>query len=112
MNNYQQLCHFFCVKITYNMTMFILKIPYYTSSLCYQYQTSASPVHCYSEGEQRGLSPPLEVSEAEDESEDHNRPSIRKDTSEYCQFKFPADISLNVLTERDGLTQCPIFQSR
>lgn len=58
------------------------KIPYYTPSLCYQYQPSASPGHCYSEEEQRGLSPPLEVSEGEDELEDHKHSSFRKDTSE------------------------------
>ncbi|XP_034442938.1 transcription factor PU.1a [Hippoglossus hippoglossus] len=55
------------------------QIPYYTSSLCYQYQPSASPGHYYSEEEQRGVSPPLEVSEGEDEYEDHSHSSFRKD---------------------------------
>ncbi|GAA6221474.1 transcription factor PU.1-like [Lates japonicus] len=55
------------------------QIPYYTPSLCYQYQPSASPGHYYSEEEQRGISPPLEVSEGEDEFEDHNHSSFRKD---------------------------------
>ncbi|XP_059191566.1 transcription factor PU.1a [Centropristis striata] len=57
------------------------QIPYYTQTLCYQYQPSASPGHYYSEEEQRGISPPLEVSEGEDELEDHNRLSFRRDTS-------------------------------
>ncbi|XP_069384278.1 transcription factor PU.1a isoform X2 [Paralichthys olivaceus] len=57
------------------------QIPYYTPSLCYQYQPSASPGHYYSEEEQRGVSPLLEVSEGEDEYEDHNRSSFRKDNS-------------------------------
>ncbi|XP_045893243.1 transcription factor PU.1a [Micropterus dolomieu] len=57
------------------------QIPYYTPTLCYQYQPSASPGHYYSEGEQRGISPPLEVSDGEDEFEDHNNSSFRKDTN-------------------------------
>ncbi|CAK6961516.1 transcription factor PU.1a [Scomber scombrus] len=57
------------------------QIPYYTSSLCYQYQPSASPAQYYSEEEQRGISPPLEVSEGEDDFEDHSHPSLRKDTN-------------------------------
>ncbi|XP_074488801.1 transcription factor PU.1a isoform X1 [Sebastes fasciatus] len=57
------------------------QIPYYNPSLCYQYQASASPRHYYSEEEQRGISPPLEVSEGEDELDDHNHSSFRKDTS-------------------------------
>ncbi|KAF7663253.1 hypothetical protein LDENG_00215560 [Lucifuga dentata] len=57
------------------------QIPYYTSNLCYQYHMSASPIHYHSEEEQRGISPPLEVSEGEDEFEDHNHSSFRKDTS-------------------------------
>lgn len=55
------------------------QIPYYTPSLCYQYQPSASPGHYYSEEEQRGISPPLEVSDGE-ELEDHNH-SFRKHIS-------------------------------
>lgn len=66
---------------------FLLKIPYYTSSLCYQYPPSVSPGHYYSEEEQRGISPPLEVSEGEDEFEGHNH-SFRKDTSEYFKCRF------------------------
>ncbi|XP_036963405.1 transcription factor PU.1a [Acanthopagrus latus] len=57
------------------------QIPYYTQSLVYQYQPSASPGHYYSEEEQRGMSPPLEVSDGDDEFEDHNHSSFRKDTS-------------------------------
>lgn len=56
------------------------QIQYYTPSLSYQYQPSASPGHFYSEGEQRGISPELEVSEGEDEFKDHNHSSFRKDT--------------------------------
>ncbi|XP_034736036.1 transcription factor PU.1a [Etheostoma cragini] len=56
------------------------QIPHYNPSLCYQYQPSASPGHYYSEEEQRGISPPLEVSEGEDEL-DHNHSSFRKDNS-------------------------------
>uniref|UniRef100_A0A3Q0RXZ8 Spi-1 proto-onco n=1 Tax=Amphilophus citrinellus TaxID=61819 RepID=A0A3Q0RXZ8_AMPCI len=52
------------------------QIPYYTSSLCYQYPPSASPGQYYSEEDQRGISPPLEVSEGEDEYEEH--PSGKK----------------------------------
>lgn len=55
------------------------QIPYYTPSPCYQYQPSASPGP-YSESEQRGASPPLEVSDGEDEFEMHRHPSFRKDT--------------------------------
>ena len=61
---------------------FLLQMPYYTSSLCYQYQPPASPGHYYSEEEQRGVSPPLEVSEGEDEYEDPRHSSFRKDHSE------------------------------
>ncbi|KAM7414746.1 hypothetical protein PAMA_019518 [Pampus argenteus] len=57
------------------------QIPYYTSSLCYQYQPPASPTHYYSEEEQKGISPPLELSEGEDESEDRRHLSLRKDTN-------------------------------
>ncbi|XP_042352316.1 transcription factor PU.1a isoform X2 [Plectropomus leopardus] len=57
------------------------QIPYYTPSPLYQYQPTASPGHYYSEEEQRGISPPLEVSEGEDEYEDHSHSSFRKDTS-------------------------------
>lgn len=69
----------FCV----NLTNSLLKIPYYPPTLCYQYQTSVSPGQYYSEEEQRGISPPLEVSDGEDDFEDHNHSSFRKDTSEY-----------------------------
>lgn len=57
------------------------QIPYYTSSLCYQYQPSASPGHYYSAEEQKEISPLLEVSEGEDEFEDYKRSSFRKDTN-------------------------------
>ncbi|XP_026166868.1 transcription factor PU.1a [Mastacembelus armatus] len=56
------------------------QIPYYTPSLCYQYQPPASPGHYYSEEEHRGISPPLEVSEGEDEFQ-HSHSSFRKDTN-------------------------------
>lgn len=80
--------------------LFLLKIPYYTPTLCYQYQPSASPGHYYSEEEQRGISPPLEVSEGEDEFGDHNHSSLRKDTSEYFQCKFSSDINQTKCSER------------
>ncbi|KAG7521719.1 transcription factor PU.1-like [Solea senegalensis] len=57
------------------------QIPYYTPSLCYQYQPSTSPGRYYSEEEQRGISPPLEVSEGEDELDDRIHSSFRKDNS-------------------------------
>ncbi|XP_020514886.1 transcription factor PU.1a isoform X1 [Labrus bergylta] len=57
------------------------QIPFYTSTLCYQYQPPASPGQYYSEEEPRAVSPPLEVSEGEDEFGDHNHPSFRRDTS-------------------------------
>ncbi|KAM9377387.1 transcription factor PU.1a [Pholidichthys leucotaenia] len=56
------------------------QIPYYTSSLCYPYLTAATPPHCYSEEDQRGISHPLEVSEGEDEFEDHNHIVLRRDS--------------------------------
>ncbi|TKS73562.1 Transcription factor PU.1 [Collichthys lucidus] len=57
------------------------QIPYYPPTLCYQYQTSVSPGQYYSEEEQRGISPPLEVSDGEDDFADHNHSSFRKDTN-------------------------------
>ncbi|XP_041853865.1 transcription factor PU.1a isoform X1 [Melanotaenia boesemani] len=57
------------------------QIPHYTPSLCYQYPPSASPGLYYSEEDHRALSPPLEVSEGEDEFEDRNHSSYRRDTS-------------------------------
>ncbi|KAM4618981.1 transcription factor PU.1a isoform 2-T2 [Polymixia lowei] len=57
------------------------QIPYYTHTLCYQYQHSASPVRYCSEVEQRGQSPLLEVSDGEDDFEDHNTLLIREDTT-------------------------------
>lgn len=57
------------------------QIPYYAPSLCFPYQPSASPAHYYSEEEQRGMSPPLEVSEGEDEFEHHNHSTLRRDPS-------------------------------
>uniref|UniRef100_A0A3B4A7U4 ETS domain-containing protein n=2 Tax=Periophthalmus magnuspinnatus TaxID=409849 RepID=A0A3B4A7U4_9GOBI len=57
------------------------QIPYYGPALCYQYPPAPSPVQYYSEEEQRDVSPPLEVSEGEDEYEPHRLSSIRRDTS-------------------------------
>lgn len=58
------------------------QIPYYGPTLCYQYPPAPSPVHYYSEEEQRGVSPPLEVSEGEDDDyQPHRLSSIRRDTS-------------------------------
>ncbi|XP_068595586.1 transcription factor PU.1a [Brachionichthys hirsutus] len=56
------------------------QIPYYTPSL-YQYQPSAMPDHYYSEVEQRRMSPPLEVSDEEEEFEVDKASSFYKDTS-------------------------------
>uniref|UniRef100_A0A1A8L9M1 Spleen focus forming virus (SFFV) proviral integration oncogene spi1a n=3 Tax=Nothobranchius TaxID=28779 RepID=A0A1A8L9M1_9TELE len=56
------------------------QIPYCTPSLCYQYPPSASPARYYSEEDKRAVSPPLQVSEGEDEFDDYNY-SFRKDTS-------------------------------
>ncbi|XP_028285859.1 transcription factor PU.1-like [Parambassis ranga] len=56
------------------------QIPYCTPSLCYQYPPPASPVQYYSEEDRQGVSPPLEVSEGEDEFEEHHS-SFRKDTN-------------------------------
>ncbi|KAM4618982.1 transcription factor PU.1a isoform 3-T3 [Polymixia lowei] len=49
--------------------------------LSQQYQHSASPVRYCSEVEQRGQSPLLEVSDGEDDFEDHNTLLIREDTT-------------------------------
>ncbi|CAG5957883.1 transcription factor PU.1a isoform 1-T1 [Menidia menidia] len=57
------------------------QIPYYTQALCYQYPPSASPGHYYKEEEQRAISPPLEVSEGEDECEDRGHSFFRRDTN-------------------------------
>ncbi|XP_015249245.1 PREDICTED: transcription factor PU.1-like isoform X3 [Cyprinodon variegatus] len=54
------------------------QIPYYTPSLCYQYPPLASPRRYYPEEDQRALSPPLQVSEGEEDYEDYNC-SFRKD---------------------------------
>ncbi|XP_029952663.1 transcription factor PU.1a [Salarias fasciatus] len=56
------------------------QIPYYTSSLCYQYPQPASPGQYYSGEEQKEISPLFEVSEGEDEFEDYRHSSFRKDT--------------------------------
>lgn len=74
------------------------QIPYYTQSLCYQYQPSASPGNCNSEEDQRGISPPLEVSEGEDEYDDHRHSSFRKDTNNKKKirlFQFLLDLLRN-----------------
>ncbi|CAJ1056502.1 transcription factor PU.1a isoform X1 [Xyrichtys novacula] len=56
------------------------QIPFYTSTLCYQYQPPTSPGHqCYSVEEPRGGSPPLEVSEGEDEFGEKNHTSYRRE---------------------------------
>ncbi|XP_068169866.1 transcription factor PU.1a [Antennarius striatus] len=52
----------------------------YTPSLCHQYQPFALPDHYY-KVEQRGMSPPLEVSDGEEESEDDKSFSFSTDTS-------------------------------
>lgn len=75
-----------CKLDSWHILKFLLKIPYYAPSLCYQYQPPASPGHYYSEEEQREMSPLLEVSDGEDEFEDHS--SYRKDTSEYIQWEL------------------------
>ncbi|KAJ0069162.1 hypothetical protein NL108_003079, partial [Boleophthalmus pectinirostris] len=49
-------------------------------SMSPQYPPAPSPVHYYSEEEQRDVSPPLEVSEGEDEYESHRFSSLRRDT--------------------------------
>ncbi|XP_034032071.1 transcription factor PU.1a [Thalassophryne amazonica] len=55
--------------------------PHYGPAECYQHQPSVSPGHYYSEEEQRGISPPLEVSDGEDEFDHHNHSFFRKDAS-------------------------------
>ncbi|KAM6937992.1 transcription factor PU.1a [Xenentodon cancila] len=50
-------------------------------SLPSQYLPSASPGHYYSEEHQRTISPPLEVSEVEDECEDHHRSSFNRESN-------------------------------
>lgn len=58
------------------------QIPFYTSALCYQYQPPISPGHpYYSAEEPRGGSPPLEVSEGEDEFGENSRHSFRRDNT-------------------------------
>lgn len=68
------LCNAPCVCV-------LPKIPHYSPSVCYQYQPFASPRHYYPEQEQRRMSPPLEVSDGEDDV--HKLSSFRKDTSEW-----------------------------
>uniref|UniRef100_A0A3Q3WPH8 ETS domain-containing protein n=1 Tax=Mola mola TaxID=94237 RepID=A0A3Q3WPH8_MOLML len=55
------------------------QIPYCGPSLCYQYEPSSSPGCYYSEQEHRAVSPPLEVSDGEDESDKLS--SFRKDAN-------------------------------
>lgn len=57
------------------------QIPYYAPSLYYQYPPPASPGHYYSEEDHRLVSPPLEVSEGEDDFEEHSHSSLRKDAN-------------------------------
>lgn len=56
------------------------QIPFYTSALCYQYQSSSSPGRYYTEEEHREACPPFEVSEGEEDYGDHHS-SIRRDTN-------------------------------
>lgn len=53
------------------------QIPYFN----YPYPSSSSPGHYYSEEDRRGISPPLEVSEGEEEFENQSHFSFRKDTN-------------------------------
>ncbi|XP_011474331.1 transcription factor PU.1 isoform X1 [Oryzias latipes] len=75
------------------------QIPYYTPSLSYQYLPAASPGHYYSEEHQRAISPPLEVSEGEDEYDDHHQTSFRKDTNKrkIRLYQFLLDLLKNGL---------------
>ncbi|KAF7224244.1 transcription factor PU.1a isoform X2 [Nothobranchius furzeri] len=57
-----------------------LEPPLAPLSLPSQYPPSASPARYYSEEDKRAVSPPLQVSEGEDEFDDYNY-SFRKDTS-------------------------------
>ncbi|XP_028306167.1 transcription factor PU.1a [Gouania willdenowi] len=56
------------------------QIPYFPSTLCYQYPYSASPRRFYAEEDPRDISPPLEVSEVEDEYEHHSHASLQRDS--------------------------------
>ncbi|XP_075995878.1 transcription factor PU.1a [Genypterus blacodes] len=76
------------------------QIPYYTPALCYQYQASASPTLYRAEEEQRGISPPLEVSEGEDDLQDHNHASFSKDPSNKKKIRL-YQFLLNLLRHGD-----------
>lgn len=58
------------------------------------------------------MSPPLEVSDGEDEFEDHKQSSFRKDTSEYNANFLLTSNALKSLKKTDFLNKCYIFQSR
>ncbi|XP_061577685.1 transcription factor PU.1a isoform X2 [Cololabis saira] len=65
-------------------------------SLPSQYLPAASPGHFYSEEHQRTLSPPLEVSEGEDECEDHHRSFNRESTKRKIRlYQFLLDLLRN-----------------
>uniref|UniRef100_A0A3B3I1X2 ETS domain-containing protein n=1 Tax=Oryzias latipes TaxID=8090 RepID=A0A3B3I1X2_ORYLA len=68
-------------------------------SLSTQYLPAASPGHYYSEEHQRAISPPLEVSEGEDEYDDHHQTSFRKDTNKrkIRLYQFLLDLLKNGL---------------
>ncbi|XP_056906831.1 transcription factor PU.1a isoform X1 [Takifugu flavidus] len=73
------------------------QIPHYSPSLCYQYQPFNSPRHYYSEQEQRGPSPPLEVSDGDDDYEGHKHSSFRKDINKKKMrlYQFLLDLLRN-----------------
>lgn len=84
-----QLRHSTCKPKLLHAFAFLPKIPYCGPSLCYQYESSSTPDCYYSEQEHRAVSPPLEVSDGEDESDKLS--SFRKDASEY-NAKVPTDV--------------------
>lgn len=83
----RSLCGAVCpCVILFSVLNVLQKIPHYSPSVCYQYQTFASPRHYYTEQEERGRSPPLEVSDGEEEYEGHKLSPFRKETSKYSEF--------------------------
>ncbi|XP_011605956.1 transcription factor PU.1a isoform X2 [Takifugu rubripes] len=62
-----------------------------------QYQPFNSPRHYYSEQEQRGPSPPLEVSDGDDDYEGHKHSSFRKDINKKKMrlYQFLLDLLRN-----------------
>lgn len=81
-NNYSAALSVSCVILSLSAFNVLAKIPHYSPPVCYQYQPFASPRHYYPEHGERGMSPPLEVSDGEDEYDGHNLSSFRKDASE------------------------------